>query len=1079
MHRRNSDGTFNLLSALSSRQSVSSAAVLVVGMIGLSISASAPAAPVPAPAWAPIAVTGPTNLSPGGEGTIVVYVQNVGGAASSGPITVEDQLPPGLAIAAALSGKNWACSSPGPAAVACTTTQPVAPGAVASPITIPVAAGAATLEPEVNLLTASGGGAQQATHEEPVTISAAPAKPGVQAFAAGSYQADGSPSVQAGSHPYAWITSVFVNTVAGPHGELVPAGDARTIGIGLPPGFLVNPTATPGCAEGLEDSACPLETQVGIVGTITAFGSTPELNSVHSIEAPFRRPAKFTFSPAGMAQVNLVSGLSSDEDYGIVAELPDAPQIKPIYGAFLTFWGVPADSDHDELRCSDLAIKSNCGPSAADRTALLAQPTGCALQAARPPVVKLDFETWQEAGQFEHRQAPTPPISGCERLAFGASFSFEPPAASESDSPAAFGARLTVPPAGLTDPEGLRAPDVQRAVVELPRGVVLNASVADGLGACSTAQIGLRGTGFPAPNRIRFDKAPSQCPDSAKIGTGELKSALLERTLKGALYLAAQGEGNPFGSLFAFYFVVEDPATGILLKLPGKIAADEQSGQIALSFEDLPQLPFTLLRLDLRGGDRALLATPSTCGEFVTTAAITPWSAPESGPPVATEDSFTVASGPGGGACADLPQQRPFDLRLAAGTTNPTAGAHSPFTLWIARPDGAQEVDTLQLRTPPGFAASLRGVPYCTEAQIEAARASTGAAEQRSSACPSASRVGTTDTGAGSGRSPVHVQGKLYLAGPYKGAPLSVVAVTPALVGPFDLGNLVVRSALEVDPSSAQLTVSTDPIPQFLEGIQLRVRDVRIDLDRRDWARNPTSCEAKRVDVEAHGNSGAIESLSNRFQVGGCDALAFKPKLRLAVAGGTGRNGHPALTATLTQPPGQANVGRVSVALPRSQLLAQSHIRKVCTRAQFDRAACPARSVYGRAEVETPLLDEPLTGPVYLRSSDHKLPDLVIALSGPPRQPIEIDLVGRVDSSGGRIRVSLGSIPDVSVSRFVLRMQGGRKALLVNSRDMCRGTHRAGVRLVGQNGKRRDLSPTVRVRCGKEHTPTALGHLHR
>jgi len=1044
-------------------------------LLGMFASAPASAAMMAAPAWAPIAVSGPTNLPPGGQGTIAVYLQNVGGAPSTGTIVVEDRLPPGLTVSAAAAGEDWQCSSPGSDAIACTTAQPVAPGTIANPIGIPVNVAAATPEPEVNLLTASGGGAASpATYEEPVTISATPAKPGVQVFTAGFYEADGAADTQAGSHPYTATSAVFVNTVATPDGQVVLPADARTLAFGLPPGFLGNPTAVPGCREGLEDSECPLESQVGIAEPITGFGAGSDPSAVHSVEAPVGYPAKFTFTAAGLLQVDLVAGLRSDDDYGTTAEAPNIPPIEPLYGAFFTLWGTPADPGHDELRCEDSGSKAGCGPSAASNAAFITQPTGCALQAAQPPLARLSFDTWLTSGESEHRQFPIPSVNGCEQLAFGADFSLEPNA-TESDSPVAFEGRLTSPSEGLIDPSKLIAPEIKTAVIELPKGVVLNPSAAEGLGACSEQQIGLLNEKLPSgevellpePNRIRFDRNPNRCPDSAKIGSVEVKTALLEDPLHGDLFLAAQGDGNPFGSLFALYLVIEDPGVGIVIKLPGEVAVDEQTGQMTATFEDLPQIPFTPLQLDLKGGSRSPLATPSICGKFVTAATSTPWSAPESGPPVISEDSLTIDSGPGGSACANTPRDRPFDLGLRAGVANATAGAHSPFDLGIARPDGAQELDSLQIGPPPGFVASLRGVPYCTEAEIEAARMSTATAEGANPACPSVSQVGTTETGAGSGPTPFYTAGKLYLAGPYRGAPLSVAAITPGIAGPFDLGNLVIRSALYVDPSSARITVKTDPIPRFLDGVALRIRDLRINLDRPSWALNPTSCEAKAVDVTAHGNSGAVARLSRRFQVGGCGALPFKPKLRLGLTGATARNGHPALTATLTQAAGQANVGSLSLTLPRSELLAQSHIRAVCTRSRFAEHACPARSIYGHAEAVTPLTDQPLRGPVYLRASDHKLPDLVLALRGPASQPIEIDLVGRVDSVNGRIRNSFEAIPDAPIGKLVLRMYGGRRGLLANSRDLCAKPSRATVRLVGQNNKRADRFPVVQSQCGK------------
>ena len=344
-------------------------------------------------------------------------------------------------------------------------------------------------------------------------------------------------------------------------------------------------------------------------------------------------------------------------------------------------------------------------------------------------------------------------MTGCENLHFDADFTFEP-SATVADSPVAFRTDLSVPSEGLTDPSKLTTPEIRKTVVKLPEGEVLNASAADGLGACSEEQIGLKGTSFPGPNRIRFDKSPNRCPDSSKIGAGVLKSALLDNPLNGALYLAAQGDGNPFGSLFALYLVIEDPSVGVFIKLPGEVAVDKQTGQMTVAFEDLPQLPFTTLRLDLKGGSRSPLANPSTCGDYVTTATNTPWSAPESGPPTVSANGYTVNQGPNGLPCAKTPAERPFDIAWKAAASSHLAGADSPFTFQITRPDGSQEIDTLSLTTPPGLSASLKGVPYCSEAQIKVAEASTGKQELANPACPGASQVGSAQVGSGSGPTP-------------------------------------------------------------------------------------------------------------------------------------------------------------------------------------------------------------------------------------------------------------------------------------------------------------------------------------
>jgi hypothetical protein len=471
--------------------------------------------------------------------------------------------------------------------------------------------------------------------------------------------------------------------------------------------------------------------------------------------------------------------------------------------------------------------------------------------------------------------------------------------------------------------------------------------------------------------------------------------------------------------------------------------------------------------LQLKGGSRAPLRTPAHCGSFAATAVLTPWSGNE---PVTVQSSFELTQGPGG-SCVHSDAERPFAPKLAAGSAGPIAGAFSPFSLRLTREDGMKEITGLSVSPPAGLLASLRGIAYCPEATLAAISGNegTGAAQIASPSCPAQSQVGTVTAGAGAGASPFYTdKGRAYLAGPFKGAPLSLAVVAPAVAGPFDLGNVVVRNALRIDPESAKITAVSDPIPTIVHGIPLDVRDLRVNLDRPGFTLNPTSCDPTSVDGTASGTEGATADLSDHFQVGECKALAFKPKLTLRLKGGTRRSDSPSLRATLVMPKKRgANIARAAVTLPHSEFLDQSHIRMICTRVQFAAGGgggeqCPKGSVYGHARAFSPLLDKPLEGPVYLRSSDNPLPDLVASLGG----QIHIDLVGRIDSVNGGIRNTFDLVPDAPVSKFVLTMQGGKKSLLENSTDLCRRAHRATALFDGQNGKVHDLRPVVKVDCG-------------
>jgi hypothetical protein len=383
----------------------------------------------------------------------------------------------------------------------------------------------------------------------------------------------------------------------------------------------------------------------------------------------------------------------------------------------------------------------------------------------------------------------------------------------------------------------------------------------------------------------------------------------------------------------------------------------------------------------------------------------------------------------------------------------------------LRREDGTQQFSAIDVAPPPGLLAKLAGVPYCPDSAVAAAEAKTGKQEQASPSCPAASQVGTVVAGAGAGPAPYYATGKAYLTGPYKSAPISLAVVTPAVAGPFDLGNVVTKVALQVDPETAKVTALSDPLPSILQGIPLDVRSVAISMDRPDFTLNPTSCDPMAVTGSLTSTTGSVAPLENRFQVGECTRLGFKPSLKINLKGSTKRAGNPALTATVTYPSGgYANIASASVALPHSEFLDQGHIKTICTRVQFAADACPKGAIYGKAKAITPLLDQPLEGPVYLRSSNNPLPDLVVDLRG----QIHVALVGRIDSVNGGIRTTFGSVPDAPVSKFTLQMQGGSKGLLENSRDLCKTVNKATATFTAQNGKARELRPALKGRCPKK-----------
>jgi len=562
---------------------------------------------------------------------------------------------------------------------------------------------------------------------------------------------------------------------------------------------------------------------------------------------------------------------------------------------------------------------------------------------------------------------------------------------------------------------------------------------------------------------LGFDDEAPMCPASSKVASGTIETPVLRKPLPASVYLASQGD-NPFNSLFAGYLVAR--GQGVMLKVPAKFAVDPSTGQIVTTFDNNPQQPFSSLELHFKGGDRGLITTPEKCGTYASTYVLTPWSGTA---PVEGASQFTIDEN-----CGD----KPFAPGFSAGSSNTLAGAFTDFATRVTRNPGSPAITGIAVDLPPGVTAKLAGIPYCSDAALAGVPSAAGsaAAQLASPSCPAASQVGKVVAGTGSG-APFYVQtGKVYLAGPYKGAPLSLAVVVPAQAGPFDLGNVTVRVPVKLDAKTAQVHAVSDPLPTMLQGVPLDLRDVRVLLDRSAFVLNPTSCEGLSTTGTISGAGGASANVSDRFQVGECAALGFKPRISLRLTGGTKRTQNPALTATLRPRPGDANIASLSVAFPKSEFLDQSHLKTICTRVQFAADQCPTGSVYGKVTAWTPLLDQPLSGNVYLRSSDHPLPDLVADLRGPPSQPIRLEAAGQIDTVRGGLRTTFDFMPDAPITRVVLKMKGGSKGLLQNSRDACGHAYRASAGFTAHNGRTLAARPKLQFRCRKHGKGRRHGH---
>ena len=886
---------------------------------------------------------------------------------------------------------------------------------------------------------------------------------------------------QAGSHPFQMKTFFRVNTTEHPEKPIqVIDGAIKDLDILFPAGFVGNPTAVPPC-ETIDfiSGDCSDATALGVLTVELGggVGSTgKETVPVYNLRPSPGSAAKLGFEVAELTQTVEVLPAQTPP-YNVIARLRGTPQITEVLSAETTLWGNPADPVHDAQRgkCQSTLAADLC-PAKIPVRPFLTLPRSC----GHPLTTTFKATSWWSGDPLDpgpsvsfEGTAQTPALTGCSKLRFGPTLSAQPTTV-RADSASGLAVDVAVEDPGLANPDGAARSDIKKAVLTLPEGMTANPSLAEGLTTCSLADLA----------RETLRSAPGEgCPGASKIGAIEAETPVLEgAVIHGSLYIAAQddpsapGAENPFDSLLAFYVVLRHPELGVIVKQAAKIEPHPLSGQLISTLDDLPPFPLSEVRLRLREGGRSPLVTPPTCGTYTSRADLFPSGNPSS--PFSIPTSFQITQGVGGAPCppAGAP---PFAPGFQAGSLNNNAGSFTPFHMRMTRRDGDQDLTRFDAKLPRGMAAILAGVSQCPEGAIAAAKAKRGRAELASPSCPPGSQIGTVKGGAGVGDELTYASGRLYLAGPFAGAPLSVAGIVPAVAGPFDVGTVVVRQALEVDPKTGEVEVDgakSDPIPHILAGIPLRVRDIRVDVDRDRFTFNPTSCNRFATVAQIWGGGTQLFSTLDdspvtrraRFQAANCARLGFKPRISLALKGGTARGAHPAFKGVLRARPGDANVSDILARLPRSAFLDQAHIRTICTRVQFAADNCPKGAIYGTATVFTPILAEPLEGPVYLRSSSNDLPDMVLDLHG----LIDIEVSARIDSVKGGLRASFEDAPDAPLSKAILAMQGGKKGLIVNSRNLCSGTNRARIELEAQSGKQRKLSPVLRAKgCGGRKGP--------
>jgi hypothetical protein len=909
-------------------------------------------------------------------------------------------------------------------------------------------------------------------------------QPGSAGFDVALNSEGGLPATQAGSHPVALEVSLNLNPgpeAPGQPGVTFTDGDLKDLSIELPPGLIENPQALDRCsqadfhtprdspfeANSLSGESCPARSQIGLLEVRSSHGGGETRTfGLFNLTPPPGATSELGANPYGAPIVFVPQIRQAGGEYGLTLKARSIPQLVDLTGLSLTVWGTPWSILHNHQRgdCLNEAEPSfgwaKCSPGTPKQNppvAYLTLPTSC----DAPLGFAVAADAWGRSGEAG-RSLALPALEECDSLVF------EPhPFGQLSDprttSPSGYAFEIAVDEAGVTDPSKRSPSAVRKAVVALPEGVTVNPSVGAGLGVCD-------------PARFEAETASSPpgagCPNESKIGDFTVRTPLFPGPVEGSLFLAAPYR-NPFGSLIAVYLVAKSIDRGILVKVAGRIDADPASGRLTATFDRLPQLPYSSLKIHFREGQRSPLATPVACGNYATATDLTAWR--DAGLSRHTDSSVAISAGVEGGPCPTPPL--PFHPEVAGGTLNSQAGAYSPFYLHLTRTDPEQEITSYSATLPPGLLGKAAGISFCSDAAIAAAQRNSGLQELEHPSCPAASQIGRTSAGYGVGPVLTYAPGNLYLAGPYHGSTFSVVAVDSALVGPFDLGVVIVRSAIRIDPQNARISIDSagsDPIPHIISGIPIHLRDVRVYIDRPQTMLNPTSCAPFALASTLNGSGqrfsdpadDSAATATAPFQAFNCGAIGFAPKLSMRLRGQTKRGDNPSLRVELRPRPGDANIASASVALPPSIFLAQDHIDTTCTRPQYAREACPPGSVYGHARAFTPLLEKPLEGDVYLRASENLLPDMVIALRGGGEAAVAIDLVGRIDSYKGGLRGTFGSIPDAPVSRFVLKLRGGKHGLLVNAANLCASPRAAIARFVGQNNHGVLWKPAIKSKCG-------------
>jgi hypothetical protein len=1015
------------------RRLLSCAALVALLAIALGCSAASSMAAA-APGWIIAGFSAPTNYAPGSTNDqYLVTATNIGGGAASSGGTVEITVPSGLE-ATAISGYegmseygnamtcslveskcSWTSSVPADEALHVKVTVSALPGAPSS-----VNFGATVTGSGV---TASLGEANDP--QSPTTISATPASFGLASFSAIVAGEEGKVDTQAGSHPWVAMTSFVLNSyLAGPFESVTPAGNVKDVNVALPAGFVGNPNVMPKCSEANFTPAgdnyaavCQADTIIGYSQTMLNVYGSVSVHSmpVYNIVPPPGQAAEFGFYVIDVP-VRMFVHVRSNGDYGLTTSLENISTGAEVLGSTVTLWGTPADARHDSLRG---------GASNLEPAPFLTNPTACEGNAL-PTSISVD--SWQEPGKWSNGSVSSPALTGCQLLSFNPSIAVTPTSGRAGTHT---GAQISLRVPQNEAAGELATPTVHNVVVKLPAGLSLSPGLAAGLTACTQEESGIGSLGAVS------------CPASSQIGEVSIVSPLLPGAMSGALYVGAQTSLDP--NPYTVYLDAEGYGTAIRLK--GVVSADPSTGQLTATFEGNPQLPFSELVLTFPESGKAAFVDPSGCGTYTTTAQVKSWS----GASAEQSSSFAISNGAGGASCS-APAK--FSPRMVAGTASNRAGGYGSFVFTLSREDGEGTLGSVGVKLPSGLLGMISHVTPCAAAQAAAGT------------CGAGSEIGQSTISAGPGAEPLWVRGgHVYLTGPYGGGPFGLSIVVPAVAGPFNLGNVVVRAAVHIDPRTAAVSIASDPLPTILDGVPLDIRTVNVTLDRSQFMVNPTDCEATAIGLNATSVAGASSTGSSRYQAADCGALSFAPRMSAFTSAKTSRRNGASLRVVLNMGSGQANLRDVTVVLPRRLVVRNSTLNHACPLTTFDSnpASCESDSRIGTASVSTPVLPVPLSGPVYYVShGGAKFPEVVAVLQG---DGVTIDLHGENSISSRNITTSrFSNLPDVAISRFAMNLPEGPSSALSATGKLCgKGRLSMPTSIAGQNGAQRRHAVKIAV----------------